>query len=241
MSYFIEINVPGNSPRRVPLQGNSGTIGSAKSCQIPIEHHEVSAQALLIDVRGGDFWVQNLNPYSIYVGLDEVTPNAWSPWTNGETIQLTQSVSLTMINEQLNASGSKSDSGGVSSESKGMDVGKLFQVLLIGVCFVGAGFILFAPKKDVAGVIDKEFEFNEVVEKLELKSINVEYETVRRYLQQAFMADRRWSESRPETVMKFYELLVNHRLVRENPNDDATLDEVASYAKRRLSTLRFDE
>lgn len=239
MSYSIDIHIPGSSPQRMPLNGASGTIGSSKSCQFPIDHREVSAQALLLDVRGGNFWIQNLNPYSIYVGMEEVTPSAWSPWAASETIQLTQSVSLTLINEIASAAGAKADSKEVSETSSGFDVGKLLQVLVIGVCFLGAGFLLFAPKSDVTGVIDKEFNFNGVVAQLQNKSNDVEYETVRRYLQQAWTADRRWRTSRPDFVMKYYELLVNHRLVRENPKREEIMDDISDYGKRRLSDLRF--
>jgi hypothetical protein len=239
MSYFIDINIRGSSPRRISLNGKSGTFGSANACDFLIEHHEVSAQALLLDVRGGDFWIQNLNPYSIYVGIEEVTPSSWSPWSPSETIQLTQSVSLNLFNERLATTAGKEGSKGLADESKSMDVSKLFQILLIGACFLGAGFLLFGPKSDVAGVIDKEFKFNEIVEKLQNESGDIEYDTVKRYLQQAWMADRRWRITRPEAVMQFYELLVNHRLVRQNPKGDPTLEEISDYAKRRLSDLRF--
>jgi hypothetical protein len=239
MSYFIDVHIPGSSPQRVPLSGSSGTIGSARSCQVQIEHHEVATQALMLDVRGGDFWIQNLNPYSIYVGIDEVTPKAWSPWTANQTIQLTQSVSLTLGNEQHGATAAGDKTRVEAEEAKSWDAGKLFQLLVIGICFLGAGFLLFGPKSDVAGVIDKEFDFNEVVATLRSQSNDVEYDTVRRYLQQAWMADRRWRTSRPESVMRYYEILLNHYLVRENPKRDETLDEIAEYAKRRLRNLRF--
>ena len=79
---------------------DSATVGSSSANQVPIVHAEVSEQALLIDVRGDDFWVQNLNPYSIYVGMEEVTPNGWSPCELGEPIQLTKSVSLSVVQEE---------------------------------------------------------------------------------------------------------------------------------------------
>jgi hypothetical protein len=239
MSHFIDVHIPGNPAHRISLNGSSGTIGSARSCQFPIEHREVSAQALLLDVRGGDFWIQNLNPYSIYVGLEEVTSKSWSPWAANDTIRLTQSVSLTLIDDQLVPTGAGNRSKGEAEESTSWDLGKIFQVVIIAVCFLGAGVLLFGPKSDVAGVIDKEFEFNQVIEKLAMESQNVEYETVRRYLQQAWMADRRYRATRPETVIRYYEMLVNHRLVRENPKRDPTLYEINDYAKRRLSNLRF--
>lgn len=238
MSYFIDVHIPGSATQRIPLSGSSGTLGSSKSCQISIDHHEVAAQALVLDVRGGDFWIQNLNPYSIYVGIDEVTPKAWSPWTLNQTIQLTQAVSLTLGNQQLAATATEKAKA-EAEEAKAWDAGKLFQLLVIGVCFLGAGFLLFGPKSDVAGVIDKEFNFNEVVNTLRSHSNDVEYDTVRRYLQQAWMADRRWRTSRPESVMRYYEILLNHHLVRENPKGDSTIDEIADYAKRRLRNLRF--
>ena len=105
MSYYIEINGVPNSPQRYVLGESGGSIGSGTSCQFRIEHQEVSDQALLLDIRGDDFWVQNLNPYSIYNGMEEVTPNAWSPWTVGDTIQLTKSIALTIGQQAVTEDG----------------------------------------------------------------------------------------------------------------------------------------
>lgn len=242
MSYYLEIYGVPNSPQHVPLVDNSGVIGSAADSQIQIAHAEVSAQALMLDIRGNDFWVQNLNPYSIYVGMDEVAPNAWSPWDVGETIQLTKNVSLTVHKTAETArakTGTAAD--GESGEVKSLDVSKIIQIIIIVLCFIGAPILLFTKNDEVTGVIDKEFNFNEIVENLQSKSKNIEYDTVRKYLQQAWMADRRWRKKNPNSVMKFYELLVNHRLVRENPDHDANLIAISDYAKRRLSDLRFDQ
>jgi hypothetical protein len=101
--------------------------------------------------------------------------------------------------------------------------------------------ILLADKEEVVGEIDKEFDFNQVVSDLEMQNDDIEYVTVRKYLQQAWMADRRFRKTSPESVLQFYELLVNHRLVRENPDNNPTLDEIGQYATRRLAALRFQE
>lgn len=238
MSYFIDINGVPNSPQRVVLNGNSGgTLGSASNCQIPIDHEEVSPQALLLDVRGDDFWIQNLNPYSIYVGMEEVTPNAWGPWTVGETIQLTKSVSLT-IGEQVVEEGALADEHDDGKLS--LDAAKIAQILLIAICLVGAPLLLFSDKDEVGGVIDKRFNFNQVVKDLGPDAEqDIEYLTVRKYLQQAWMADRRFRRRNKATVVRSYELLVNHRLVRENPDDRETLTEIGDYAKRKLASLRY--
>lgn len=132
--------------------------------------------------------------------------------------------------------------GEANASANGLDISKLIQIAIIIFCFAGAALILLNPKDDVGGVIDKEFDFNQTVKDLEFEaSNNIEYRTLRRYLQQAWMADRRYRTTEPSTARKSYELLVNHRLVRENPTDDETLDEIAEYAKRRLATLRFKE
>ena len=128
-----------------------------------------------------------------------------------------------------------------SESASGLDISKLIQILLIVFCFAGAALILLNPKDNVGGEIDKEFDFNQVVTELEIKQDDYEYVTVRKYLQQAWMADRRFRKSQPEAVMRYYELPINHRLLRENPDNDPTLAEIAEYATRRLSDLRFDE
>lgn len=241
MSYFIDINGVPKAPQRVMLNGGSATIGSSRGCQISIEHGEVSEQALLLDVRGDDFWVQNLNTYSIYNGMEEVAPKAWGPWAIGETIQLTKSVSLT-IGEQVAVEVAAAAGAEEKSGSFKLDGGKIAQIGLIVACLIGAPLILFSEKDDVGGVIDKKFNFNQIVEDLEFEaSRNIEYQTVRRYLQQAWMADRRFRKRRPSTVRKSYELLVNHRLLRENPDNNETLNEIADYAKRRLASMRYKE
>ena len=239
MSYFIDINGVPNSPQRVVLNGNAGgTLGSAITCQIPIDHEEVSEQALLLDVRGEDFWIQNLNPYSIYIGMEEVTPNAWGPWAVGETIQLTKNVSLT-IGEQVTEEGT-ADAEATDESKLGLDAGKIAQIALIAVCFIGAPLLLFTDNDEVGGVIDKKFNFNQVVSDLKVDADeDIEYLTVRKYLQQAWMADRRFRQRNRATVIKSYELLVNHRLIRNNPDNNETLDEIGEYAKRRLASLRY--
>ena len=170
--------------------------------------------------------------------MEEVTPNAWGPWTVGETIQLTKSVSLT-INEQL--SEEEEAAGGKQEEGKTkLDGSKIAQIVLIVVCFLGAPLLLFTDNDDVSGEIDKRFNFNQVVKDLGPEADrDIEYETVRKYLQQAWMADRRFRNRRPSIVRKSYELLVNHRLVRDNPDENQTLAEIQDYATRRLAALRF--
>ena len=242
MTHFIEIIGVGPTPLRFKLSGNSATIGSSRACQIPIPHREVSEHALVLDIRGNDFWVQNLNSYPIYVGMDEVAPNTWSPWSSGETIQLTRSVSLTIVTEEdATAEGDAAAAKKSEGDAKGFDFSKWLQILIIIGCFTGAPILLFADKDEVTGVIDKQFDFNEVVRNLESRKNDVEFETLKKYLQQAWMSDRRWRKKSPATVMKYYELLVNHRLVRENPTQDEIVASIGDYAKRRLSELRFDQ
>jgi hypothetical protein len=236
MAYFIEINGLPDSPQRITLAEKSGTIGSGASCEIPIAHAEVADQALLIDVRGDDFWVQNLNTYSIYVGMDEVTRGAWAPWTTGDTIQLTKSVSL-LIGEQEDAV--EGEAKGEASGSGGLDASKILQMVIIVVCLVAAVAILLNNPDETGGEIDRGFNFNETVDWLETNNDDVEFVTVRKYLQQAWMADRRFRNRQPAAVMKYYELLINHRLVKDNPNDDENLKEISDYAMRRLASLRF--
>lgn len=171
--------------------------------------------------------------------MEEVTPNGWSPCELGAAIQLTKSVSLLVAKEEL-ASDPQSDSE-TEGDASGFDVSKIIQIVLIVVCFLAAVMILLADKDEVVGEIDSQFDFNQSVSELAIKDDDIEYVAVRRYLQQAWMADRRFRNTRPQMVMYCYELLINHRLVRENPDSNQTLTEIAEYGKRRLSSLRFNE
>jgi hypothetical protein len=235
MSHFIEINGLPDSPSRVPCSGGSMMIGSSSNCEVVIAHPEVAAQALVVDVRSGSFWIQNLNPYSIYAGVEEVASQEWSPCEVETVVQLTKSVSLRIVEGQT----SDTPGAAVAKDSQPLDASKILQMVIIAACFIGALFILMADKGEISKDFDRKFDFNATVRALTLYEDDIEYVTVRRYLQQAWMADRRFRNRRPGTVMKCYEILINHRLVRENPDNSETLTEINEYAKRRLSNLRY--
>ena len=139
-------------------------VGAADNCQVVIDHPEVAAQALLIDVRDGSFWIQNLNPFSIYAGVSEVPSHEWSPCAIEEVIQLTKSVSLRIVEgETTNASGAS-----VTKDAQPLDVSKVVQMVIIAVCFIGAAFILMADKAEISKDFDRKFDFNETVRSLSL-------------------------------------------------------------------------
>ena len=89
-------------------------------------------------------------------------------------------------------------------------------------------------------MIDNRFNFNQTIADLQADADeNIEYRAVRTYLQQAWMADRRFRKTQPTVVRKAYQLLLHHRIVHENPDDREFIKEIEKYASRRLAALGF--
>jgi hypothetical protein len=250
MAYYIEINGLNANPKNFALTQNSATVGSELGCDIRIEHEEAEPKALQIDVRGDNFWVQNCNPYSIFVGNQEVRSHAWSAWPLDESIQMTRSLSL-HIRFHDEAAAAKMKAAGAAAAGEevkktGSNTNKLIQIALIVGCFVAAPLFLLAPsgEKEEKSAATENFDFDEIVAELTLKSKNNnEYRALLKYLQQARVADRRWKKEKPELVAKYYALLLNHRLI-DDPNEtskDEILASINELAKEKIRELRYSD
>ena len=213
MNYRIKIFGAVDTVLNFNLADGPNLLGSSTDCQIQVEHSELEPNALQIDVRKDDIWVQNLNPYSIYLGDREVVSHGWECWSPNETIQLTQSLSIELESVQP-ISGIEEKT---TTESKSNS--KMIQIILICVCFVAAPLIfILSPSQSTDVVEDKNFQFEETVQliqnEIEKNPSNPELTLLRDCLQRAWMAEKRWGKSDRRQVLQRYQQLADHRYFR---------------------------
>ncbi len=250
MNYVIEITGATSEEIRRELSGESNLLGSGSRCSIQLSHPELEESALQIDVRADDVWIQNLNPYSIYLGAEEVKANAWAHWEMDSPIQLTQSISVELQKVVPKAAEGAAETKEASDASKkSLNTAKIVQIGLIVVCFAAAPIIMFSGKGETAVAASQEsFEFNDTIELLTKNAaLSPEIRVLRDSLQRAWMADVRWEKTNPDIVVRRYQQLTNHRLVRMDEdklkqagfNDDVNdaIADIRLLAKRRLSEL----
>ena len=264
MSFYLEIDGIGSEPIQRALGDETHVLGSSNRCDMQLNHAELEPRSLQVDVRGDDVWLQNLNPYSIYVGDEEVANNAWASWGISETVQLTRSISVTLIKEVLESDTPINAGQGESGEVQkgGVDTSKIIQMAVAGACFLVAPLILFSGNGESAAVERSNFNFADTIEALESDSSSREIKVVRDHLQRAWMADQRWSKSssHKSLVVNRYQQLVKLRLLRatdltvedsadsgiaqqqirkEDLSDDVVevLIEIKKLAQRRLADL----
>jgi len=232
MSFFFEIEGISSEPLQRPLGNETHLMGSSNQCDMWFEHPELESRALQVDVREDDVWLQNLNPYPIYVGEEEVASNAWASWGLSETVQLTRSIKVTLMQKNEESVLGKGSASLDQEHHDGMDVSKIVQMVVAGACFLVAPLILFSGNGENAGVTqDADFSFAEVIESLESRSTAREIQVVRDHLQRAWMADQRWSRSKGHRnlVVQRYRQLVKLRLMRstnlsiEDSDDNETM------------------
>jgi hypothetical protein len=217
MNYLVEITGATPEPLRRQLSDESNLLGSSDRCNLCLDHSELEPTALQIDVRADDVWIQNLNPYSIYMGAEEVKSNAWAHWHIGDPVQLTQSISIELekMIPQVAAGAELVDPDEEDAKSK-LNTSKIIQIVLIVVCLAVAPILLFSGGGGKLETNqDEAFLFNETAEHLaanEHKS--PEIKTLRERLQSAWVAERRWKRSNKGFVIKRYQQLANHRLLK---------------------------
>ena len=241
MSFYFEINGIGSEPIQRPLVNETHLVGSSNRCDLQFNHPELEAHALQVDIRGDDVWLQNLNPYSIYVGDEEVANNAWASWELSETVQLTRSISVRLVEQALKAEAGgnvdREESG--NGKKGGVDTSQIIQIIVAGVCFLIAPLILFSGGGESATVEKSNFNFQDTIEILETHSSGREIEVVRDHLQRAWMADQRWSRSHKSLVVNRYRQLVKLRLMRAT---DLTIgDTDSAIARQQIKKEGFSD
>ena len=246
MAYTIEIDASGDTFQR-QLNDGSNILGLSDDCNIRVQNSELQEQSLHIDVRSEDVWVQNLNPYPIYVGEEEVSSNAWSNWEEQDEIQLTKSISVRLLKivpqQEDDEEVIKTD-----GKSTGLDIGKLLQIILIVVCFTLAPIILFSGSDETVSATEVlDFDLDETLDSLESEITNPEVRQIRNRLQLAWIADQRMVSSSfdNQNVVKAYERLGSCRLLDSKLLDRTKLRSgtkeailsIASFTQDRLVSL----
>ena len=229
MNFQIAIDGTGNDQLVSSLDVESNVLGSSAQCNIRVRHAEMQPRALQIDVRGSDIWIQNLSPYSIYIGQEEVSTNSWSIWGVDQRIQLTQSLGVTLGKTEASTiqDGGNSEAAGVQDQQKSKgnsNLSKAIQVLAIVGLFSAAVLILFAGSSQSSPIEKSKFDITDVVENLNSDIDNPEIRIIRNALQTAVIADSRAGSRDKANVLKKYQQLYRHRLLQ--------LDEVASVDLR---------
>ena len=240
MGFLVEINCSGAEMIQRQLNDGPNVLGRSDQCQIRFNHAELEPQALHIDVRGDDVWIQNLNPYTIYVGEEGVEPNAWTNWRTNAATQLTKSISV-QLNEIKQPAAEIDGSGPTEAyESKGLDVSKVVQIALIAVCFLFAPVILFSGNGEgVSATEELSFDLDETLDELNRDIANPEILKIRNRLQIAWIEDQRWDgiSFENQRVVNAYERLNRCRLMDAKILERASLKSSTKEAIEAISSL----
>lgn len=244
MSFYLEVDGIQSEPFHVTLEAETHVLGSSNRCDMHFQHAELEPRALQVDVRADDVWLQNLNPYPIYVGDEEVATNGWASWELSKTVQLTRNISVT-LHKRKKPENNSLDSASKESAANGLDVSKIVQMVVAGACFLISPLILFSGNGEAAGVqSESTFDFEEIVDTLEIGQSHREIQVVRDNLQRAWMADQRWSRSKDYRglVVQRYRQLIKLRLMRETDLTISELDddEMIALQKTRQEGLSED-
>ena len=80
-----------------PLTAGSQRIGSGRQCEICISHPEVPAHAVTVESRGNVLLVNNVSPYSLYLGDEIVESRGRCAWRIGVPLLLMRNVTMTVV------------------------------------------------------------------------------------------------------------------------------------------------
>ena len=241
MSHQLKIQVAGLAPETVELTSGSSRIGREPGSEVRIDHPEVSAQAAVLQNRGGAMLVQNLNSYPVYVGSDAIAPSAWADWPAGQTLQLTRSVSLELVDASEPTGEVKELDDEEARRKKTMST---INLAIIIACCVGIVFLLTVDNEG-GGSKKLKFTSESLVVELTEKIVagqgqsQVENKNLRRYLQKAWSADQRLADKDPQRVVQAYEYVLYHPLVRNAPESDEELyGKIRKLTRSRLQVLK---
>lgn len=230
MPYELNIMISGVEPIEQPLSDGRLRIGSKPECEIFIDSEEVAAVAAQLDVRGEAVFIRNLNPFPIYVGEYELSSSQQGEWPVGETVLLTQSVSLELLE-------SSSQSVQTDAQTSAQRSRSTMQIAVVILC-LGMGFYLLSTD-DAAPDSTKSlnYSFTDLVEQLEEDQTR-KYVTVLNYLIDARVSDVRWGSEDPKRAVTAYQLLLDEPLIRAaEPGDGSPEARIKRFAFARVDDL----
>jgi hypothetical protein len=232
----------GNSVSQFPLNRGSSRLGSGAECEVHVEHGEVQAVALLLNLRDDAMTVGNNNPYSVYVGDRELPAGQTTAWPSGVPLRMTRSITVTFLaNGAKTAAAAAKDAGPVEAKPESSAKKKLVQICVILFCvLVGITQMNKAPEveeepgisfEELRGRIDNTLD---QFKKDPAKSY--EWQTVRRLLQEAEYLSFRPSEFSPELKIAAYQRVLDHPLI-QNPKPETLESSIYQYATIRKAKL----
>jgi len=248
MAEKLLIHVPGLQDVEVPLQPRTARLGRDRGCEVHIEHAEVAPHAATVDWQGGSFLIQNQCPFDIYLGQQPLAQYAWAVWPAGERLQLTRSVSLTLVSDRAATAatpgaGPSPEAADQSAEdatpSKKQSDGtkKLVQLVVIAVCVALAPLLLRDRSRTLPESADS---FQDLVSALKDKQPLTESdELVCNYLCEAWMLEQRQLNSEDQQqATRIYQLLMEQKDIRSAEMDRSSLyGRIKLFAAHRVAAL----
>lgn len=244
MSYKLIVRIPDRPPIETQLPAGRLRLGRDPSCEVSVDFAELGGQAAVIECRGDAVFLKNLNRFTIYLGTQPVETGALVEWPPSQQVQLTRNVALSL--QPVGESPAEDSSKGSDKNKKARST---LQIGVICVCAI-VGYVLLtngastvkrraAPPESFQELIG-EFEAGMTIHRTDnrLTGLTVEQQITMRYLQEAWMADCRWGDSRPEKAVAAYELLLSYRPMRAAAMSPETLPgRITQFAKWRLEEL----
>jgi hypothetical protein len=226
----MNVNVAGSSSLEFDLPDGRYRVGSRSECEIHIDNSEVTGVAAQVEVRGEAVFIRNLNPFPIYVGDHELSSSQQAEWPQGNTVLLTQSVSL----ELFDVAG-KSEQATAEQQAKRSR--STVQIAVTALCLGLGLFLLLSDKTPTDSTKALRYTFTDLVEELKADKTR-KYDTVRNYLIDARVSDVRWGNENPRRAIAAYQLLLDEPLVRNSiASDETPQGRIRQFALARVDDL----
>ncbi len=248
MNEQLLVSIAGQPDLTLPLKGGRLRIGSNPQCELPIDHPEVAALALMLEYRGGAFFVQNLNSYDIYVDNETLHAQSSSLWSVGQDLYLTQSVTLRLqggpspnVEGGAAQTGAKSTSvdkkGTSTTETKPASNRAFYQITTIVLCALIAFYALSTDSSRSGPTIAS---FDSLCAGFpENSKITREQRNLRNYLQDAWLIDIRAGNYSPDVAINAYTLVLEHPLIANAvAGNDNLPGQIKAFAASRI--LRYE-
>ncbi len=230
MAYTLFVNLPDASPTTYQLSDGRYRIGSNPECEIQIDSDEVAKVAAHVEVRGEAIFVRNLNPFPIFVGQQELSSQQQGEWPTGQTVLLTQSVSLDLTNpKEVGEAAAASESAKRSRST--------MQLAVVILCIVAAYFLLSSDSTPVDSTQALNYSFTDLVEQIQQDKLK-NFGKVLNYMIDARVADVRWGNESPTRAVAAYQLLLDQPLIRDADAETPTTEgRIRQFALTRLDDL----
>ena len=236
MSQLISVTMSDGGSFEFDLGNGKHRVGRSADCEVRIDHAEIDNLAAQIEVRGATVFIQNRNPYAIYVGAFELAPNQQAEWPIGQTVALTLSVSLHLVDRTQPVTKASEEFSAKKRRST-------FQIAVVIACVVVAYFMLTNDSKKVDAGAKLDYDFTSLVRDIEALPPPTKPEEARQrrtmlnYMLDARVPDVRWGQEDPRRAIQAYELLLDVPAIKKASDEESLEGRIKKFALARLSTL----